>query len=616
MVILSSNALGQYNYSNQNIDSLRKKSIDFLVDRNYVQANEILSELIDRKSELAPKLVPTVYNNKGIALYGIGKYVEGIKYYKLALSEYKRTGRDTLHAQALVNLGMAYREVGADSLASRMIYQAIDKFQKLNLEKEEASAFNSLGNMYRDAKKYKRSEQYLRKGLIIRERIRYEKGVAYSYHGLGRLKIAEEKFEEAKDFFFKSLRIKNSLGLEQKSASTLSQLGVLFLETSNCDSAKFYMNRSIEIRQKSKSPNRLKIALNNLHLGQIHLECGDPKESQLYFLQAQNELYALNAQKDLLLAYEGLMKAYKETGDFENAYSVSLKLLDLKEEVLSMNSQKELARLSIEYDVKGFQREIELQEIENDYLVKRNRTFLTVSIILLTLLGLIVWLLRQNIKRKRKIVVQNRALISKNRNIITLHEELSHRTNNYFSLIRGMILSDRTLENDALIAQQISRMDAMAEVQKHLIIDDNNSFSSVDLTTYIRELIDQSKIVYAAKGPLKFIEKINTPDTIIVHYEIAARLGIVLNELINNSLKHNKEADNLRINMDIEQSDGALNFAYSDSGKTEDTNMDNGKGLTLIEQLLLPVKGAVVFDWSENCDVKISIPIKEKGRLN
>ena len=136
IVILSSNVLGQDHYSNQNIDSLRKKSIEFLIGHDYSEANEILSVLVKRKSELPIKIVPTVYNNKGIALYGIGNYVEGIKYYKLALETYRKTQKDTLYAQALVNLGMAYKEIGADSLASRTLYRAIDKFQKLHLEKE------------------------------------------------------------------------------------------------------------------------------------------------------------------------------------------------------------------------------------------------------------------------------------------------------------------------------------------------------------------------------------------------------------------------------------------------------------------------------------------------
>lgn len=613
IIILSSNVLGQDQYSNFNIDSLRMKSIECLINHDYTKANELLSVLVKRKSELKIELVPTVYNNKGIALYGIGNYAEGIKYYKLALDTYKKNKRDTLHAQALVNLGMAYKEIGADSLASRTLYQAIYKFQKLHLEKEEASAYSSLGNLYRDSKEFDRSEHYLGKAIAIQKRIDYQKGVAYSYHGLGRLMLEQERYDEAKGYFFKSLHLKNSLGLESKSASTLAQLGVLYLAMSNCDSAEFYVNKSIAIRQLAKKPNRLEIAINNLHLGEINLECGDLEKSQSHFLEATNEMFELDAKKSLVLAYEGLMKAYQETDDFDKAYSISLKLIDLNSEVLGENNQKEMARLGIEYDVKGYQQEIELKKIENDFLLKRNRILLISSIILTLLFVTILFLFRQNRKRKRKIEVQNQALVSKNQNIITLHDELSHRTNNFFSLIRGLLLTDKSPENDQLIALQISRMDAMAEVQKHLIIDGKNSISSVDLTTYIQELLEQSKILYGSGRQLSFIENLSNSPQIIIHYESVARLGIVLNELINNSLKHNKKLDHLKITIEVKLATDMLNIVYADSGEIISSSTPDGNGLKLIKQLLVPIKGEVTIERSINMITSISIPIKKGG---
>jgi tetratricopeptide (TPR) repeat protein len=217
------NVYGQDNTSNGNIDSLRKKSIQLLRDDNFAQADSLLSILIIRKNEIDPLMVPTLYNNKGIALYGIGQYVEGITQYKKALSIYKSTKRDTMYAQALVNLGMAYKEIGADSLASQTLYRAVDRFQSMGLKKEESSALNSLGNLYRDSKNFTRAEYFFRKSLKLRQSIDYKKGVAYSYHGLGRLMLEKKNYKDDKLYLFRSLRMKESLNLESKPASTLAQ---------------------------------------------------------------------------------------------------------------------------------------------------------------------------------------------------------------------------------------------------------------------------------------------------------------------------------------------------------------------------------------------------------
>lgn len=599
---------GQDNTSNENIDSLRKNSLQLLRTNEYARADSVLSILIKRKDELDPILIPTVYNNKGIALYGIGEYTEGITQYKKALFIYKETDRDTMYAQALVNLGMAYKEIGAHTLASQSLYKAVDKFQLMGLKKEESAALNSLGNLYRDAKNYARAEYYFKKSLALRESIDYQKGIAYSYHGLGRLMLEKKDFKKAKTFLFQSLQMKKDLGLDSKSASTLAQLGVLYLELNMCDSAEFYMNLSIAVREKATRVNTLQLALNNLHLGEIHLKCGVIDKSCIYLELAAQILTELNASKDLLLVYESLTKVYEKQLRYQDAYTISLKQIELKEKVLSEKNQKELAKLSIEYDVKGYKRKIELKRIENDYLAKRNLIFLTASIALTVLLLIALLLFRQSTMRKRKIKFQNDSLTIKNQNILALHSELSHRTNNFFSLIRAMILNDKNKSNAVLIEEQLSRIDAMSEVQKHLIVESSSSVSKVALVDYIKELVEQGKLLFDLE--IEFEQNIapNNAGDLTVSYDTAARLGIIINELITNTKKHNQAIKGITSRIKFQYSESNIQIEYSDSGEIQLNSRDKGQGLLLIEQLILPLQGQILFDFKEHFIAKISVP--------
>jgi len=611
IALLSTNVLSQNKYSNSNVDSLRKLSVNLLRQHNYTEANRVLDAILKRKSEIDDKWLPTLYNNKGIALYGLGEYTVGVKYYKKAIDTYKAEGRDTLYAQSLVNLGMAYKEIGADSLASTILFRAVYKFQDLKLLKEEASALNSLGNLYRDVGNFKRSEYFLKKALSIRQKIGYRKGVAYSFQGLGRLMLEKKDYEAARVYFFKSLHLKENLGLKSKTASTLAQLGVLHLEMNNCDSASYYMNLSVENRKKYAPNSLLEIGLNHLHLGEMHLKCGELDKSLSHLIIAQKDLESINAKQDLILVYENLIVTYKRLNDFKNAFQVSQQLLKLKSIVQSDNSRKELARLSIIYDIKGYQRELELKRIENSFLTARSNILISASIILLIAMMIITLLLRRSRKQKRKIEVQNESLIHQNHNIRTLHDELTHRTQNFFSLIRGMTSSDRDDRNHALINKQIARIDAMSEVQKHLVNYKTNVFNYVDLSRYLEQLLHYKKDLFSNRKSLSFKDNLEKID-LKVSYSLAARLGIILNELITNSLKHNENVE-LQIEINMVSTDSEIIFSYQDSGKFVHKENDKGKGMKLMNQLLNPVKGKILLDTKDHFSVVIKIPKENTG---
>lgn len=610
LIAVSTNVLGQNHYSNQNIDSLWKESLDLLMKNEYAEANRVLSELTSRKKELKSDLIPKVYNNKGIALYGIGEYEKGIDCYMRALNLYRRIGNDTLEAQASVNLGMAYKEIGADSLASRAIYNAIRKFQDLGMERETASALNTLGNMYRDIHSFNRSELYLMKALEIQSRIGYDKGIAYSYHSLGRLMLEKGDYSTAKQYLFESLRLKVALGLELKSSSTLAQLGELYLKVSECDSAIYFINKSIEIRKRLQPSNTLGLALNHLHLGQVNLHCGNLEKSENYFTLAQQEFESLNASKDLLLAFEGLMQSYAGQGKYSDAYRISLKVMELRGEMLGEYNRKELAKRAIEYDLRGYKREIQLKQLENRFLNTRNNYLWGAAIILSVLLFIIGLLWSQNIRSKKRIQIQNEVLITKNRSITALHEELGHRTRNYFSLIRGMLIMDASVENKELVQRQIARIDAMAEVQKHLILEGEQLRSEVNLIAYLKELIAQNKILHSADHVIAFETEPNDQVALITHYSVAMQLGIVLNELINNSFKHTKLKNDFAVEVNLSISDEELFIRYADKGEKAAHSSESGRGMLLIEEMIKGIGGRLEVLREEGYVALLFLPIK------
>ncbi|MCJ8289269.1 MAG: tetratricopeptide repeat protein [Crocinitomicaceae bacterium] len=589
-----------------------------MIDKNYREASILLEELVSRENELDAKKIPIVHNNLGIAKYGLGDFSAGIKHYKIALDSYQDAKNDTLSAQANLNLGLAYKEIGADSMASTMIYRAIYTFRKLDLKQEEVSALSSLGNLYRDGQQFTRSEYFLNESLKLSKKINYDKGIAYAFHGLGTLMLEKGSYTEAEDYFQRSLSIKDSLKLKKHAATTCAKLGELYLILNDCKKAKFYLDKSIALRSENGSANDLKSAMNYFHLGQLQQKCGTNNSSEEYYLKASNIFLKQPGSTDLLKTYEALLGIYKLQGRTKDALEVSTKLIELKQVILGENNQKEIAKLGIEYDVMGHENAVKLKEQENEHLTFRNTVISAVSVALLLFLVVVFILFRNNVLKKKKIESQNEMLNAKNRDIITLHDELSHRTNNFFSLLQGMLRIDsenNEFSKNELLSLYESRIQAMSDVQRHLVLGVNDSMITVDFKAYLLELIENSEILYAQKNLTSINHNIDTLQIQTTRYEIPTRVGIVLNELINNSIKHNRDQKvGVIVSIYFEYKDQQLKIQFSDNGVlSKPDSSSNGAGLVLIRELLQPIEGSITYKLIQSFEATLVIPINTKN---
>lgn len=596
------------------LDSLYSLSREKLIEKNYQEANDLLEKLIQFKDQLEPQRVPIVHNNLGIAKYGIGDFTEGIKHYKIALTAYKRSKNDTLTAQALLNLGLAYKEIGADSLASTMIYDAIYIFRELERRQEEVSALSSLGNLYKDGRQFERSEYFLTESLGLSKEIEYHKGIAYALHGLGTLMLEKGIYDKSESYLKRSLSIKDSLQLKKHAATTCAKLGELYLILDRCEEARTYFNRSISLRSVNGRSTSRKLAMNYLHLGQLSQQCGTPDSSETYYLKAANIFQMQPGSTDLLRTYEALLEIYKGENQTNKALDISTKIIELKGIILGDKNQKEIAKLAVEYDVIGHQNAVKLKEQENKHLSFRNTIISVVLILSFASMILIFISFRNNILKKRKIERQNEILSAKNRDIITLHDELSHRTNNFFSLLQGMLHIDSensNLSKHELLRLYENRIQAMADVQRHLVLGVNDSIITVDFKAYLQELIENSEILYAQEKLISIEHNIGGLTISSTRYEIPTRLGIILNELINNSVKHNRDqTEGIRVTISFEYFNQKLQIHYSDNGiLTKVDSSQNGLGLALIKELLQPIGGKVSYPQLESFEALLIIPI-------
>ncbi len=174
-------------------------------------------------------------------------------------------------------------------------------------------------------------------------------------------------------------------------------------------------------------------------------------------------------------------------------------------------------------------------------------------------------------------------------------KEIHHRVKNNLQIISSLLsLQARRVENEAFRRQfkdSQDRIRSMALVHEKLYQSDN--FSGIDFGDYIKDLVNGLFQAYRLERNRIRLE--TDIDKIVLSVDKAIPLGLVLNELVSNAMKHaftdSRQSDGvIKVVFQKNEADGQLQLTVSDNGKgfPEDLNIaqSSSLGLKLINILI------------------------------
>lgn len=207
---------------------------------------------------------------------------------------------------------------------------------------------------------------------------------------------------------------------------------------------------------------------------------------------------------------------------------------------------------------------------------------------------LVIAIVRDITERKKQELQLNNTLKEKD----TLLKEVYHRVKNNLQVIQSLLnMESRTLaEESAKVALTdiATRVSAMALVHEKLYQSGN--LSSLSLQEYVRDLVRQ--LQYAGTIDARRISVNMTIDDVKMGIDTAIPLGLLINELVSNCLKH-AFPDQRRGQINISISDAAdrMVMLISDDGVGLPSGFDPDKaasmGLKLTKSLARQLKGTV-----------------------
>ncbi len=297
----------------------------------------------------------------------------------------------------------------------------------------------------------------------------------------------------------------------------------------------------------------------------------------------------------LLLVYEQLAEAYVGKGDYENAYQFMKSFTEYKDKTLTLESQKKISELHAQYEAKERESTISLQSIR----LNRQNILLMSTALLLSFFGVGAFLLFRFNSRLRFL---NANLKTANIEKDFLLKEIHHRVKNNLQILSSLLnlqsdhIQDKTTA-DAL-REGRNRVESMGLIHQRLYTTDH--LAAVNMPEYVSELVAH---LVASFGRSKNTLEIKTDIQVsLVDVDTAIPLGLIINELITNSIKHafvDGQKAIVHISLRLTENNQLL-LSIRDNGQKMKTLVDtknlNSFGSSLIVMLTKKLKGELTVD--------------------
>ena len=190
--------------------------------------------------------------------------------------------------------------------------------------------------------------------------------------------------------------------------------------------------------------------------------------------------------------------------------------------------------------------------------------------------------------------IQNKKIVGQHEKLEVLLKEVHHRVKNnlqiissLMSLARGNVESEEAV---AILNESRRRVEAIALIHQKLYQD--SDFSRVDIKSYLEEIIESQKIM----NPQVSCAVVSVD--IELSLDIAVPLGLIISEMITNSMKHGfREIENPELSAEIVKTTKGYELLVKDNGVGLADNFDINKteslGLEIITILTKQIEGTI-----------------------
>lgn len=524
-----------------------------------------------------------------------GNYADAEYYLLRALKLSTAVGEKKMMANAYDIIVHLYNIQGNISAATKHMAGYLKVTEELGNKQQLIGAVSALQHTFEILGNSPEMIKYFNIGLETAKEARNDLSTTQFYLNIMSFYINEGNISAAESYRDSAVRLAATLSDAQLTATVSTQLGLLQMAKQNYRAAIGYYLDAVNGFKSADNKERLANSYSNL--GKAYTKAGDYKQARLCFDSLKKLYDHLNGPLISRMGYyEGLEKLDSATGDWHNAYLHHKEYIRLKNNTLSQESIKQIVGSQFQYETEKKDALSKAAQEKKDVEVKeelrrqrniRNSAFAVLALVLA--FSVVVIRQRNKIanekKRSDKLVTDKELLL----------REIHHRVKNNLEIVSSLLALQSAQIDDAHTKEAMlegqNRVQSIGIVHQKLYQGDN--LGAVEMKDYFINLSESILDSFGAEG------RINVElamDKLDVDIDTAVPLGLIVNELLTNTLKYafpGNQKGSVRIKLE-KQTDGLLHLEVSDNGvgKSGETK-GTGFGGQLISLLTRQLNGSM-----------------------
>ncbi len=483
-----------------------------------------------------------------------------------ACDGFTKAGRDSLAADCYINMGLAYYRSGELDQALESYLVAYDFYRGRDYQEGYGYLLNNIASIYKQQQKLSPAYDMYTEAYSVLLSIDDTLGQAAALHNIANVLVDQERYDEALERYQASEQLYLQLDRPEKMAALATTLGKIRYGLGQWEAAKENLEKAK--RYFESHPNAGHAGEHYLFLGRIALQ------REKYQTAIQNLEDGLNFLKETdsgpakAQLLEDLSTAYYGTGQSQTAYRYLREAKNLKD-TLALRSRMVLEeKLQKQFEVAEKEFELEVAELE---LARRNREralYLVLLGVALLLIGGVVYFLVQRNKTNRILSLKNDQISQALEDREMLLREIHHRVKNNLQVISSLLrlqsgnLSDSHVRD--VLQESQHRVYSMSLIHQHTYSGESN-FVAISARDYIEQLTYHLFSAYNTDP--ERIQLTTDIDPLLMDIDTAIPIGLILNELISNALKHafpGNQAGSLKVG--LKKQAAYLELKVSDNG--------------------------------------------------
>ncbi|NNK81348.1 MAG: sensor histidine kinase, partial [Flavobacteriales bacterium] len=273
---------------------------------------------------------------------------------------------------------------------------------------------------------------------------------------------------------------------------------------------------------------------------------------------------AFGAQNTRIDAHEAKYEFLKKTAQYEEALRTHELILSLNDSVVNAMKDKELVNMLTKYEIREKEKELQSSNLLLNQRTRSNQLIIVFSGILL--LVAVVFIISR-VRTNRKLTHQNELIEKSLSEKELLLREIHHRVKNNLQVVSSILsIQSRDIKDEEALKavnESRSRVRSMALIHQDLYGEEN--MKGINAQSYITKLSNSLFNSYRVdKDKVKLFTEI---DDLLIDVDTSVPLGLILNELVTNSLKYafpdEREGE---IHVELKEVKDSLRLTVADNG--------------------------------------------------